>query len=294
MSSSEFRQILLQPDTARGDRLLRAAISAFCALGRPSRREIAQIEDLAAPLLPSASRETLRYVAAALCECEAAPVGLVRRLCEEPPEICAPLLLRSKALADIDLIALIGRHGAAHARVIARRTGLTPAIADLTRLVLRARPVEKQPPAPARLSSASQARERLRAMMRPAGSPASPAEAHASLREAALTGQPGVFATRLSELMDVEAGIPESLLKSDSYEGLLAAFRHLDLSEAQAFLIVAALYPRLFPHPHAIRLFLERYAAVDREKAGAELRGWKADSLAARIGTSPFGKRQAG
>ena len=46
VSSSEFRQILLQPDTARGDRLLRAAISAFCALARPSRREIAQIEDL--------------------------------------------------------------------------------------------------------------------------------------------------------------------------------------------------------------------------------------------------------
>ena len=55
----------------------------------------------------------------------------MRRLADEPVDIAAPLLLRSNALTDIDLIALIGRHGIGHARVIARRPDLNPTIAQL-------------------------------------------------------------------------------------------------------------------------------------------------------------------
>ena len=111
MSSSDFRQITIKGETLKAERLFRAAVSAFCSLTRPSRREIAQLEDLTLPLFDFVSVESRRYVAAALSECQYAPATLVRRLADETVDIAAPLLIRSNALSDIDLIALIGRHG---------------------------------------------------------------------------------------------------------------------------------------------------------------------------------------
>ena len=111
LSSSDFRQITIKGETLKAERLFRAAVSAFCSLTRPSRREIAQLEDLTLPLFDFVSVESRRYVAAALSECQYAPAMLVRRLADETVDIAAPLLIRSNALSDIDLIALIGRHG---------------------------------------------------------------------------------------------------------------------------------------------------------------------------------------
>ncbi len=123
----------MRTEAGKAERLFRAAVSAFCSLTRPSRREIAQLEDLTLPLFDDVSVESRRYVAAALSECEYAPAALIRRLCEEPVDVAAPLLIRSPALSDVDLIALIGRHGLPHARAIARRRDLNPTIADLIR-----------------------------------------------------------------------------------------------------------------------------------------------------------------
>src|SRR5690606_16242891 len=110
VTSSDFRQITIRSDAQRAERLFRASVSAFCSLPRPSRREIAQLEDLALPLFDLVSVEAKRYVAAALSECAYPPAGLFRRLCDETVDIAAPLLIRSAALSDVDLIALIGRH----------------------------------------------------------------------------------------------------------------------------------------------------------------------------------------
>jgi uncharacterized protein (DUF2336 family) len=131
VSEFEFSRLPAYRRKGSQERLLRAAVYAFCSLPRPTRRESGQLEDLALPLVEKASVETRRYIAAALSECAEAPRGLVRRLCEEPVEIAAPLLMRSRALSDIDLIALIGRHGMGHARAIARRRDLNPRIAEL-------------------------------------------------------------------------------------------------------------------------------------------------------------------
>ncbi|RUV08541.1 hypothetical protein EOA86_37570, partial [Mesorhizobium sp. M5C.F.Ca.IN.020.32.2.1] len=190
-------------------------MSAFCSLTRPSRREIAQLEDLTLPLFANVSVESRRYVAAALSECEYAPAALVRRLCEEPVDIAAPLLIRSCALSDIDLIALIGRHGLPHARAIARRKDLNPTIAQLIRALEKPTLVSvRQPEAIAKTApesaeivapspdsqqvpgaAAENARRRLRSLMRAdaesSGATVNPfagAETYVKLRETALTG----------------------------------------------------------------------------------------------------------
>lgn len=288
-------------------------MSAFCSLTRPSRREIAQLEDLTLPLFDSVPVESRRYVAAALSECEYAPPALVRRLCEEPVDVCAPLLVRSRALGDIDLIALIGRHGLPHARAIARRKDLNPTIAQLIKALekptlVRVRQPEPiadvagadaeaaaaAPSAPKLPGSAAEtARRRLRSMMLAEGeatsvNPFASSATYSKLRETALTGNAAFFQTALADALDIDFSTARSLTKHSSYVSLLAALRALDLSEDRAFLIVVAVYPREFPHPQAIRIFLDRYRRLHHEAALDKVRGWKAETLSRAVrGNTP-------
>lgn len=307
VSSSDFRQIAIRTEAGKAERLFRAAVSAFCSLTRPSRREIAQLEDLTLPLFDEVSVESRRYVAAALSECEYAPTALVRRLAEEPVEIAAPLLTRSNALSDIDLITLIGRHGLPHARAIARRKELNPTIADLIRALERPTLVKTRPPETvtkltpkpepvakadadraASGEAAENARRRLRSMMRPAGDTADVntflgQPAYVRLRETALTGNTAFFQTALADALEIDFATARSVTGQSGYTALLAALRALDLSEDRAFLIAVAVYPGEFPHPQAIRLFLDRYRLLHREAALDKVRAWKAETLSRAI-----------
>ncbi|CCV12575.1 conserved hypothetical protein [Mesorhizobium sp. STM 4661] len=283
-------------------------MSAFCSLTRPSRREIAQLEDLTLPLFNNVSVESRRYVAAALSECEYAPAALVRRLCEEPVDIAAPLLIRSRAISDVDLIMLIGRHGLPHARAIARRKDLNPTIAHLIRalekptLVRLRQPdavadapesAEIAPAVPDRKplpgASAENARRRLRSMMRAdaeGGAAVNPfvgAQTYVKLRETALTGNAAFFQTALADALDIDFSTARSLTANQNYASLLAALRALDLGEDKAFLIAVAVYPTAFPHPQAIRIFLDRYRLLHRDAALDKVRNWKAETLSRAV-----------
>ncbi|MFU0506659.1 hypothetical protein [Pseudaminobacter sp. NGMCC 1.201702] len=280
--------------TSRADRLFRAAVSAYCSLTRPSRREIAQLEDLAFPLFDAVSVEARRYAAAALSECEHPPVELVRRLCDEPIDIAAPLLIRSNSLRDIDLIALIGRHGLPHARAIARRQSLNPTIADLIRMMEGPRLVHpRQPgeqttepqddasagnrPAPVPGASADNARQQLRAMMRRPHASRGVA-AYARLRDAALSGSALFFQAVLAEALDIAPSMARAIAGADDHSALLAALRSLDLSEEQAFVIAAAALPGKLSQPEAIRLTLNRYRALEPVAAREQVQTWKAQA----------------
>jgi len=318
VSSSDFRQIGNGAEPGKAERLFRAAVSAFCALTRPSRRESAQLEDLALPLFDSVSTESRRYVAAALSEIAHAPATLVRRLCDEPVGIAAPLLIRSKALNDIDLIALIGRHGLPHARAIARRPGLNPTIANLIRALERPSLVKSDPgaralqasgpvatttaevakPAPAddpsapHETAAESVRRRLRAMMLPAeaiGTDRLPpdhlarTELYAKLRATALTGHIGYVQTALADALGIDFRQARSITETASYGDLIHALKALDLDTEQAFLLAAAIFPAYFGHAEGIRLFVDRYQLCHPGAAREKLRGWRAETLTAAM-----------
>lgn len=310
MSSSDFRQITIRSDAQRAERLFRASVSAFCSLPRPSRREIAQLEDLALPLFELVSVEAKRYVAAALSECSYPPATLVRRLCDETVDIAAPLLIRSAALTDIDLIAFIGRHGYGHARAIGRRPKLNPAIARLVaaleKKVVPLRPrdavsvLNPQPASPAAPTApleerapgdaAEETRRRLRAMMRPASTLISTTSSHDRtpydrLRETVLSGHAAFFQTALADALDKDFSAVRDVSDDPSYAWLLDALRMLEVGDEKAFLVTAALYPALFGDLQAIRLFLLRYAAISREEASERIAQWK--SSAAEASTEP-------
>ena len=266
----------------RADRLLRAAVVAFCSSARPTRREAAQLDDLAVPLLGSASDETLRFMAAALSEMREAPVALVRRLSDMPVEISAPLLMRSPVLTAIDLLALIARRGASHARAIATRPGLDERIL----LLIRSIDIAGEPPKPA---SAEEARTNLRAMMRPAGETA-PADhpgagtpirlrwegepgTYRKLRSTALVTAPALFHTALADALDIAPADAAAIVEDSDPARLIVALRALGLSEEEAFLIMQCLHP--VRDRRGVALFLDAWQAVSREVAARVAAGWR-------------------
>lgn len=270
----------------RPERLLRSSVGAFCANPRPTRREIAQLDDLAVPLLGSVSDECLRFVAAALSDLPHAPPTLIRRLADQPPEISAPILVRSPVLTSIDLVALIGRHGLLHARAIAAREDLDERIARLIRSI---GVLEKAAP-----DKAEETRERLRAMMQ-AGNVEPPNHIagetsirlrwdenpgiYRKLRSTALTGAPALFHTALADAIGIGPARACDMVEAEDLSGLIAALRSLSLTEEQAFLIVQCMRPERFTRSRAVADFLDAFKELSIEQAQDRVARWDDEAL---------------
>jgi len=269
----------------KADRLLRAAVTAFCANMRPTRREAVQFDDLAGPLLGSASEETLRFMTASLSESPLAPPALIRRLADLPVEISAPVLMRSPVLTPIDLLALIARHGLGHGRAIALRPDLDERILLIVRTLAGSR--RKKTPA-----SVEETRDRLRTMMHPtqdvSASPArpSPEPAQATplrwqdkpgtyrkLRSTALTGVPILFHTALADALAIEPTQASSITQDADPARLIVALRALSLGEEEAFLIMQCLRP--VQNRHGVATFLDAWQAISEQEASRVVAGWR-------------------
>ena len=278
MSFSVFTQIASGGKATRSERLFRAAIIAFCALSRPTRAEIAQIDDLLLSLLPHVSPSCRRFAAAALSDCAHAPAGLVNRLCDEDVGVAAPLLARSPVLDASALIGLLRRHGLPHARVIARRQDLNPVVADFIQALFRqenagaeaqtAQSAENGAPSPA--EAAENARRRLRGMMRDLPEPtlsvsAGTRPAFPHLRDTALLDHRPFFHTALADALGID--LREAAGMAADAAALLPALHALGLGSAEAFLIVAAALPEAAGDKAAIRSFLDAFAELDAQAA---------------------------
>lgn len=280
-SSADFRHIETRStEPANGEKIFRAAVSAFCALTRPSKREIAQLDDLAMPLVNNVSREGRRFAAAALSECKYAPPTLVRHLAGDTADIAAPLLIRSNALRDVDLISLIANCDLALARAIARRSDLVKPIHDLLtamqdpeidRLRALATAAQDNVKSPPRGQLAAETRQKLRRMMRPANN----RTYHAGLRESALTGRPPLFQTSLADALGLEFDIVRRITESDQLTEFAIALKAMDADPELAFLLVCAVKPAAFADTEQIRWFLSKYDALVADKARETVRSWK-------------------
>lgn len=274
--------------SGRPDRLLRAAVTSFCSLARPGRRDQNQLDDLATPLLGQVSDDTLRYVAAALSQSPHAPPALSRKLADLPTEISAPLLIRSSVLTAIDLVALIGRHGRSHAVAIAKRADLDERIRALIEAIGALDVADHRPPEPlpaAQPERVEAVRDQLRAMMEPSihnagghevrlrweGDPGT----YDKLRATALAGIPALFQTALADGLGIEARRAATLTDASDISGLLIAFRALGLGEEQIVLLLACMRASSLSSLRAINVLVEAYARIDPEDAGRVVAGWR-------------------
>lgn len=281
VSSSSLLKLSSHRAAGRPERLLRAAVTTFCSIPRPTRRETIQLDDLAVPLLEQVSEDTLRFTAAALSDSPYAPPSLIRRICDLPVDICAPILMRSPLLTNIDLLALIGRHGLAHARAIAARPHLD---ARIVRLIASLGVFE----AVSVSGNAEQMRDRLRAMMQPAGKlredhPAPGAnlrwdgapDAYRKLRSTALTGVPALFHTALADALDIDIAHARTIADGKDVSELIVALRALDLCEEQAFLIFQCAWPSPTGDARSVRAFLDAWQTVSKTQAETIVQSWR-------------------
>lgn len=300
---THFRALEQPGHANRKDEILRASISAFVALSKPNKRDCNQIEDLALPILQYATDQTKRFVCAALAESSSAPVNLVRKLCDEPVEICAPLLLLSPVMTPIDLVSIIGRKGKEHARIIARRSHLPNDVIEALALVddpkVRARAAGSFDAADVGTASnvkpttAAQARTLLAQLALslnktesdlPTADHIEDTEISASgvsskLIRLALHEETGMFATALADATGLSFGRTQRLVKRIASGELLTALRALDVGVDAAFVITCALNPHIGSNKTEIRLFRDRFELLDQDKAVETVRRWKADEI---------------
>ncbi|MEO3998538.1 hypothetical protein [Mesorhizobium sp. CAU 1732] len=286
------------------ERLLRASVTAFCSIPRPTRREIGQLDDLAVPLLGRVSDETLRFVAAALSENHNAPPVLVRRLCERPVDISAPLLARSPLLTAIDLVALIGRHGLPHARVIASRRDLDGRIVRLIASIGALDDAATVQPAPADAPTpkpgVEETRQRLRTMMKPSGAAAQVAlrgeavqlrwegepGSYRKLRSTALSGVPALFHTALADELGVPLPLARDIADSLDPSRLIVSLRAIALIEEEAFLVFQCAWSGQSGHARMTAAFIDAYQTITPETARQMVATWR-DAYRAQDDTSP-------
>lgn len=100
----------------------------FCALQRPNSSMKAQLQDLLLEYQSRLSPDDLKTLCRLLADNEHAPKALLITLCKRSARICHSLLLLSNVLNANDLIDIIDLKGLAHARVIARRRNIDPAL----------------------------------------------------------------------------------------------------------------------------------------------------------------------
>lgn len=298
---AHFRALEIQGNSERKDEILRAAVSAFVALSKPVRRDINQIEDLLLPILPFASVAAKRFACAALAETAMAPMALIVALCAESVDICAPLLLKSPVLMPIDLVAIIGRNGSEHARVISCRKHLPNDVIEALALVddevVRDRLSDNRQQAahgntkPANAEEARQALLELATSIVQSGSSlANEAASNAlipvdttrpeNLVRLALNEKPELLATAMADGLGLTVARCLRFMRRNGTGEMITALKALKLNSDQAFVVLCALNPLTAASKADIRLFRDRFEGMEIDKAMTTVRLWKADEIA--------------
>ena len=312
-----FRALETPHSPTRKDEVVIAAVNAFACLTRPTKFQCSQLEDLVLATLDHTNEFTRRLVAACLSNSSFATHSLVMRLCDEPTDICAPLLLRSPVLLDQDLVALILKNGVPFARVIARRNllsnnlrGLLLTLGD-AKIASDVTDREASPIYPEFKVNPEEvsekleaARSALRKMMQPesdddaeviAETPAAaalpprpqPSQIAAKLRATALQLDTVFFITALADLHGLSFERAKRILERNAPSELMTALRAADLPTADACIIAGAFFPEIFKDKQEVSLFLTRYDGISQDQSANNVRRWKADEISAALRAKP-------
>lgn len=320
MTNDQFRALESlsgnrSPSGIKADDLLAAAISGFGAITRPARHDIQQLEDLALPLLDCASARGKRHAAATLAQLEHAPRKIVLKLCDEPVEIAAPLLLRSNTLTSADLIDIIGKHGLGHARAIARRQSddsilqsLLESLADpaIDRAIgIRNRLVNKAliPPVDDALSTEEasplpdlvKARESIKLLLRETSSE----QLIASLRphteqqstlpmaeqliDTSLLIDTSFFRNTLADALGITFERAQMVIGNWPDSQLPIALKALGLTAQDCYMVLTAVLGTIQGNRDTLRDFVHIYRSIERENAMQMVRRWKSDDMTSML-----------
>jgi uncharacterized protein (DUF2336 family) len=125
-----FRELEKPHSMRKRDVVLMATVTSFESLPQPTRSDLRQFAELFRPLYENSSEESRRQAVAALTQCKLLPDAVCYFIGSLPINIAAVFLSRSKAISDQTLIDIARSQGEAHARAIATRDELAPAVVD--------------------------------------------------------------------------------------------------------------------------------------------------------------------
>lgn len=296
------------------DDLLAAAVAGFTSLTRPGRYESQQFEDLALPLLETATPRARRQVSAILAQHDVAPRRLVLALANDNIEVAAPLLLRSPVLTTSDLTEITGKHGLSHARIIARRQPVDPLLVPMLESFddavisqsLIAEPILTAPQAVEDIkepdvqnmhytSSAPVHKPIPVKEVRNVPHQAQTLKAHdlstmqitSHLRPAlaeylidmALLIDNNMFRTALADALDVTYARASTIIGTWPNSQLPLALKAIGLTAQDTYLILTAVLGTIHGEREQLREFVHIYRSISTEQASAAVRRWKADDM---------------
>ncbi|MCX5479195.1 DUF2336 domain-containing protein [Kaistia geumhonensis] len=119
---------------SRDAALLRATTELFVLEANHDADAIRRFEELATHFLARVPAADRAFVAERLSRSADAPASVLRLLGKDVPEVASPVLKRSPALGEFDLLTIIAGTGAPHHRLIATRGDLSALVVGALRL----------------------------------------------------------------------------------------------------------------------------------------------------------------
>jgi uncharacterized protein (DUF2336 family) len=128
----ELIDLAQEPSSTRRRELLREVTDLFfMAPDTHGPQEMALFDEVLTSLAGEMESEVQAELAERLADAERAPPTLVRSLSAGPIAVSGPLLTRSQALSEADLLQVVSTQGQEHLRVVSARPGLSNAVSDL-------------------------------------------------------------------------------------------------------------------------------------------------------------------
>lgn len=119
---------------SRDAALLRATTELFVLEANHDADAIRRFEELATHFLARVPAADRAFVAERLSRSADAPASVLRLLGKDVPEVASPVLKRSPALGEFDLLTIIAATGTPHHRLIATRSDLSALVVGALRL----------------------------------------------------------------------------------------------------------------------------------------------------------------
>jgi uncharacterized protein (DUF2336 family) len=121
-----------EPSSARRRELLREVTDLFfMAPDAHGPKEMVLFDEVLSTLAGEMESEVQAELAGRMADADRAPAGLIRTLAAAPIDVAAPLLSRSRALGEAELLDLVSTQGQAHLRAVSSRGDLTHAVSDM-------------------------------------------------------------------------------------------------------------------------------------------------------------------
>jgi uncharacterized protein (DUF2336 family) len=128
----ELIELAQEPSSQRRRELLREVTDLFfLGVDGHGPAEMSLFDDVLTTLCGEMEVEVQAALADRMAEAERAPRALVRTLAAAPIAVAEPLLNRSPALSEADLLHVVSTQGQDHLRAVSTRPGLTAAVSDV-------------------------------------------------------------------------------------------------------------------------------------------------------------------